>query len=127
MSASTTFQRISSSLMPQVSMVPLFMMTKTVHPNYCGISSVCHMYLKMSNRHIQCSVCGGVFQFYLGYASRSHCLKCSARRWVCLPALRGHMQQTSASTSAYDGVSLLTLTGSACVARGKPYECGYYL
>ena len=124
MSVYTTFQRVSSSPMPWVSVLHLGMMTKTLHPNSCKISPVRHMCWKMSTRHIQRSFRGGVFEFSLGYTSCSHCFKRSARRWVCPPYLRGSMQQTTASNYASDGVASFTWTGYTCVARGKPGVCG---
>ena len=43
MSASNTFQRVSSKPMPQVSMDRFGMSTKKFHPNSWGISPVCHV------------------------------------------------------------------------------------
>ena len=48
--------------MPWVHVVCLGMRTSKVHPNYCGISPVPHMYWKMSTRLNQRSVQGGVFK-----------------------------------------------------------------
>ena len=39
--------------MYQVSVVPLVMSTRTIHPNSCGISPVHHMCWTISTRHIQ--------------------------------------------------------------------------
>ena len=44
----------------------------------------------------------GVFNCSPGYDSLRHCLKCSARRWMCPPALCGHRQRNGAPTSASD-------------------------
>ena len=93
MSASTTFHRVSSSTMSRVSVAPLGMRTKTVHPTYCGISPVRHMCWTMSTRHIHHSVYRVRFNFSLGYTSLSNCLKCSTQRWVCQPALSGHRKR----------------------------------
>ena len=59
MSASTTFQRVSSISMSRVFVGPLGMMTRTVHPNSCGISPVLHMCWTMATRNIQWSTCKG--------------------------------------------------------------------
>ena len=127
MSASTTFHRVSSRPMPRLYVIPVGMRTKTVHPNSCGISPVCHMCWTMSTRHIHHFVCGGIFESSLEYTYRIHCFKCSAWRWVCLPALKGRRRKIAASTSAFNGVLSLTWTGSTCVARGMPGSCGSLL
>ena len=43
MSASTTFQRVSRSPIPQVSVEPLGIRAKMFHTNYWGISPMLHM------------------------------------------------------------------------------------
>ena len=113
--------------MPRMSVVPLGMSTRTVHLNSCGISPVRHMCCTISTRHIQRSVCRGVFEFSPGYTSRRHCLKCYARSWACPPALSRHKRRTTVSTSASDGVLSFTWTGSKCVAMVRPGGCGSYL
>ena len=62
MSASTTLQRASSSPMPRVSVVPLGMRNRT------DLSCSPHV---LNDFH--------PFEFSPGYASRSHCLKCSVQ------------------------------------------------
>ena len=99
------------------------MSTRTVHPNSYGISPGFHMCCTMFTRHIQPSVCRGGFEFSPGYIFRSHCLKCSAWRWVCPPVLIGRRQQTLVSTSAYDEVASFILTGFTCVANVGPGVC----
>ena len=123
-SASTKLHRVSNRLMPLVSVLPFGISTRTAHPNFSGISPLRHMLWTRSNRHIYCSLCGGVFDLSPGYASCHHCLKCSVRRWVYPPSLCGRRRHTAASTSASDGILLFNLTGSTCVARVRPVECG---
>ena len=109
MSASTTFHMVSRSPMPRVSVIPLGMGIRTVNPKSCGISPVCRMCWTMSISHIQRSVQGEFFKFSSGYASRSHCLKCSARRWMGAPSLSVRWRRTAASNSASNGVCIVHL------------------
>ena len=124
-SASTTFHRVSSRLMPRVLLFPFVVITRTHHTNSCGISPVIHMCCTMSTIHIQRSIRGeGVFNCSLGYSSLRHCLNCSAWRWLCLPSLCGIRRRTADSTDASYGISSFTLEESMCIARGSPGGCG---
>ena len=58
---------------------------------------------------------GGVDVPSVGYASRIHFLKCSARRFVCPPNLWGWSRCTAASFHLSEGISSLTLK----------FWCGY--
>ena len=42
-SASNTFQRVTRSPIPHVSVVPFGIIIRTVHPSSCGISPVSHV------------------------------------------------------------------------------------
>ena len=120
-SASTSFHRVYSRPMMCVLVVPFVIRIRTVHPNSCGISPMCHMFCIISTRHRHCSIFRGVFNFSPGYASLHHCLKWG---WVCLPTLCGRRRSTSASTYTSNGISSFTFSGSTCVARGRPGGCG---
>ena len=118
--ASTAFHRVSNRPMNLVSVFPFGISTSIFHPNSWVISPVRHMWCTRSTRRIHFSLHGGVFDCYLGYASHHHCLKCSARRWVCPPALCGRRCHTAASTYASDEILSFTISDSTCVSRGIP-------
>ena len=126
-SASTTFHRVSNRPMPCVLVVPFVIKTRTNHHISWVVSPLRHMFFTMSTRHSQRSLCGEIFNCSPGYASRCHYLKCSARRWVCPPALCWSRGSNAASASASDGISSFTLDGSNFVARGRPGVCRSYL
>ena len=112
---STTFQRISRNPMPRVSVFTLGMRTRTVYPNSCGsppFATCTRLFPPGTSSTPSGGV--GVFEFYPWYASLSHCLNCSAWRWVCLPALRVCRQRNTVSTSTSDGFTFITCTGSTC-------------
>ena len=59
MMASTTFQSVSRRTITQVSVFPLEVNTRMVHPNYRGISLVIHIYWTMSTSCIYLPGLGG--------------------------------------------------------------------
>ena len=72
---------------------PLGMSTNIFHPRSVRISPCCHIYCVGITIFCHRSGFGGVDVTSARYASCSHFLKCSARRWVGPPALfrRSHL------------------------------------
>ena len=96
--SSTTFHSNSNRLPPLVSVFPLGIRTKIVHPISLGISPGCHTNWVISTSFFHHS---GVMRVEVPssrYYSHNHFLKRSARSWLCPPDFCSWRCRTAIST-----------------------------
>ena len=123
MICSTTFHSNSNRPMTQVSVFPLGIRTRIVHPSSLGIPPWWHMNWVFSTRFCRYGLGGGG-----GGGGRPLCwirlpyqfLKCSAWRCVCPPALWSQVCRTCAFNTPSKGTPSLTLKGLTWVCTSLP-------